>query len=108
MDNTGGEFFAGVKMVEEEHFRKQYIRIIQERNKTKDNPAITVICIFCQGSAVETSEGYVCPKCGPKLFKGINLIDGYFTCKCGLLVDGKTKKCQGCKSYNSPFRTARF
>lgn len=108
MDNTGGKFFAGVKTVGEEPFRKQYVRIIQERNKTKNNPAIIVICIFCRGSAVETSEGYVCPKCGPKSFKGIDLMDGYFTCRCGLLVDGKSKECQGCKSYNARFRLARY
>ena len=105
--NKKGEFFMGVKTVEEEPFRDEYVKVVREKNKSKI-PAVTVICIFCQRPAIETAEGYICPKCGHKPFKGIDLKRGYFTCKCGLLVDGISKECQGCQSHNTPFRLTRY
>lgn len=100
---TKGEFFMGVKIIEKELFGDEYSEVIREKNESK-NPAIIVTCIFCQRSAIETAKGYICPKCGPKPFKGIDFKKGYFTCVCGLLVDNETKECQICKRINSPLR----
>lgn len=98
-----GKLFKGVKIIEEEPFRKEYERAARKKNKS-NSPAVIVSCIFCQRSAIETEKGYICPKCGQKPLKGIDLIKGYFTCRCGLLVDHRSKVCQGCRSHNNPFK----